>query len=97
MKIDSLQVEKVALLSNLKLSDHELEVYADHLSNILDYIAQLNQVQTDQVKPTFNINPISQVTQPDQVEESLSTDEALSNALKTEAGFFVAEGVFADE
>lgn len=97
MKISTDQVREVAKLSNLDIPDSDLETYASQLSEILDYVNQLNAVDTSGVEPTFNVSPVSNVWQDDQVEPSLTQGQSLANAPVKKDGFFITEGVFGDE
>ena len=95
MKID---VKKVAKLANLPLTPQEEEKYSEQLSKILDYIDQLNKVDTENVEPTYNVSGLSNVMRPDEVGDcTISQDEALQNASKKKDGFFVTKGVFEEE
>lgn len=91
MKID---VKHVAKLADLPLSSEEEEKYSEQLSKILDYIEQLNQVDTTGVEPTFNITPNQNVMREDEVDKSLSQEEALLNAPQKKDGLIVTKGVF---
>lgn len=91
------QVKHVAKLANLLLSSNEEEKYSEQLSKILDYIEQLNQVDTQDVEPTFNVSGLSNVTEEDKLEECLSQEETLQNAPKKQNGMFVTKGVFKNE
>lgn len=95
MKLSTDQVKKVAKLANLPLLDEEK--YTDQLSAILDYIDQLDQVDTADVEPTFNVTGRSNIWQPDEIEASLSQEDALSNAPRKAGGFFLTRGVFNNE
>ncbi|KKR81471.1 MAG: Aspartyl/glutamyl-tRNA(Asn/Gln) amidotransferase subunit C [Candidatus Daviesbacteria bacterium GW2011_GWA1_41_61] len=94
MKLNPQQVQKVAKLANIPVSEEEVEKYSDQLSKILDYIDQLNSVDTAGVEPTFNITGLSNVLRDDEVGESLSQEEALKNTSQKKEGFFVTKGVF---
>lgn len=91
MKID---VKHVSKLANLPLSVEEEETYSQQLSKILEYIEQLNQVDTSNVESTFNVSGQSNVQRVDETSACLSQEEALQNAPKKENGFFVTKGVF---
>lgn len=106
MKID---VGKVASLANLPLSPEEEEKYSEQLSKILEYVEQLNKVDTEGVEPTFNVTGISNVLRKDEVGPDLigvgdctiSQEESLQNAPQKKnslpagrQGFFVTKGVF---
>ena len=94
MKLNPQQVQKVAKLANIPVSEEEVEKYSDQLSKILDYIDQLNSVDTAGVEPTFNITGLSNVLRDDEVGERLSQEEALKNTSQKKEGFFVTKGVF---
>lgn len=93
MKID---VAKVAKLANLPLSTGEEKKYSEQLSKILDYVEQLNQVDTSNVGATYNVSPNSNVMRQDETGECLTQREAISNAPKKEGGFIVSKRVFKD-
>ena len=94
MKLSTDQVKEVAKLANLPLTFEEEGLYSEQLSKILDYIDQLNSVDTAGVEPTFNITGLSNVLRDDEVGESLSQEEALKNTSQKKEGFFVTKGVF---
>lgn len=100
MKLTRDQVKKVARLANLPLTSEEgspegeAGKYSEQLSQILEYVEQLNQVDTSGIEPTFNVSGQSNIMREDETEECLSQDEALANAPKKENGMFVTKGVF---
>jgi aspartyl-tRNA(Asn)/glutamyl-tRNA(Gln) amidotransferase subunit C len=85
MSISRAEVEKVALLSRLLLTPEELDEMTVHLGSILDYMAQLGEVDTASVA-TDNLNALaaakdlSTFCREDHVQPSLTRDEALANA-----------------
>lgn len=94
MKID---VSHVAKLANLLLSEDEEEKYSQQLSKILDYIDQLNSVDTKDVEPTFNVSGQENVMSEDKLGDCIiSQEDALSDAPKKEKSFFVTKGVFGE-
>ncbi len=80
MRISREEVEHIALLARLRLTDEEKDLYSEQLSNILDYIEKLNELDTSHVEPTSHVIPISNVFREDTPVESLRVDEALGNA-----------------
>ena len=94
MSLNKDQVQKVAKLANLPLTSEEEELYASQLSKILDYIEDLNSVDTEGVIPTYNVTPNKNTFREDKSGESLSQDEALQNASNKKDGYFVTKGVF---
>ena len=87
-KIDQAQVQKVAKLSRLELSQEELEEFTDQLSAILDYVEKMNELDTDHVEPLAHCLPVSNVFREDHVKESLGTEKALANAPERDGQFF---------
>lgn len=88
MKISRAQVEHIADLAKLDLTEAEVERYADQLSAILDYVEQLNQVDTSAIPPTASVLPLSNVLRPDRAAPSLPTETALGNAPDSAEGQF---------
>ena len=56
MKIDKNTINKIARLSRIKLDDKESEDYIKDLNSILDWVEQLNEVNTENIKPLSNIS-----------------------------------------
>ena len=93
--MSDINVKHVAKLSNLLLSQEEEKLYATQFKSILNYIDQLGQVNTTDIKPTYQVldNTVN-ILRKDEVESGLSQEEALSQARKTHKGYFVVENVF---
>ncbi|RJQ25567.1 Asp-tRNA(Asn)/Glu-tRNA(Gln) amidotransferase subunit GatC [Candidatus Parcubacteria bacterium] len=91
MKID---IKHVAKLANLPLTPEEEEKYGKELPKILDYFNKLNELDTQNVEPTFSVIDLSNVMRNDEVLPSLSQDEALKNAPKKENGLIKVETIF---
>ncbi len=79
-KISREQVEKVAKLARLDLSEQELTEFTGQLSSILEYIEKLNELDTDSVEPLAHCLPVHNVFRDDVVIPSLDVDSALKNA-----------------
>ena len=60
-KISKKEVEKVALLARLKLSDQEVEEMQKDMSDILDFISQINELNTEGIVPTAHVLDIKNV------------------------------------
>lgn len=82
------QVEHVALLARLELSDEEKEKYATQLSAILEYAEALNKVDTENVPPTAHVLPLKNVFREDRVCDHLANEKALANAPDREGNYF---------
>ncbi len=88
MKLNRKDVEHVALLSRLELSENELDKFTGQLDAILEYIDVLNQVDTSAVEPMAHVLDIRNVMRADEVQPSLPREAALQNAPDAEDGFF---------
>lgn len=97
MKLTSDQVKKVAKLANLPLSSEQEELYSEQLSKILDYIEQLNKVDTSGVLPIYNVSQKDFILREDIVSNSLTQQESLQNSKTSKNGFFVTKGVFEEK
>ncbi len=80
MSLTSEQVRWVAHLARLELTDAELETMTRQLSSIVDYVAQLQEVNTDGVEPLAHALAVHNVFRDDEVRPSLPADEVLANA-----------------
>ncbi|MFC1644359.1 Asp-tRNA(Asn)/Glu-tRNA(Gln) amidotransferase subunit GatC [Candidatus Omnitrophota bacterium] len=90
-------VRYVAGLSRLSLSEEEIARFQSQLSRILDYIEQLNEVDTTDTLPTTHaLSSMKNVFREDEVRASLPTEEALSNAPARKDNFFKVPKVIKD-
>lgn len=96
MELTRAEVQHVAELAKLALSDEEVTQYAEQLSSILDYANALLDVDTSSVLPTPYVLPVNNVMRADESRPSLEVDEALANAPDSERGFFRVRAVFED-
>ena len=82
------EVEHVALLARLELTNEEKEKYASQLNAILEYAEALNKLDTDKIPPTAHVLPLKNVFREDQVCEHMSNEKALSNSPDREENSF---------
>jgi len=87
------EVESVARLARLRLTEEEKEKYTKQLADILKYINKLNELNTEKVEPTSHVLPLSNVFREDRVRPSLEQEEILANAPEAEAGHFKVKKV----
>ncbi len=80
MKISREEIEHIALLARLHLSEEEKDLFGSQLSKILDYMEKLNKLDTKDVEPTSHILPLCNVMRDDILKPSISRGEALANA-----------------
>lgn len=82
------EVEHIAELARLQLTDGEKARYREQLSAILEYAARLQALDTSQIPPTSTVLAKSAALRPDEVAQGLTVDEALSNAPSVEQDQF---------
>jgi len=82
------EVEHVANLARLVFNEEEKKKLTEQLGRILDYIEQLNELDTEDVEPTSHVIPMKNVVRPDVVRPSLTRDDALANAPSDVDGLF---------
>lgn len=88
MKLSIDQVEHVAFLARLTLSEEEKEKYRSQLGTILEYAGIMDKVETEGVPPTYHVLPLCNVTRPDQPEKDFSREEAFVNAPSHDQSYF---------
>lgn len=88
MTISKKDVEHVALLGRLELSEAEKEKYTEQLNNILDHAQMLNKLDTTNVQPTAHVLPLHNVFREDVVGQHIENERGLANAPAKEKGFF---------
>jgi len=82
------EVEHVARLARLALTDEELDALTPELAKILEHAAQVSALDTEGVPPTAHPLPLVNVFRPDEVQPCLSRDEVLAAAPAAEDGRF---------
>lgn len=90
-KLTLSEIKHVAKLSNLLLSDQELELLGEELSETIEFIDHLSEIDTDDTKPTSQVTGKTNELREDNVLPSLSQKDALKNAKKTHDGYFVSK------
>jgi len=88
MKLTLEEVEHIAELARLKLSDEEKARYGEQLSDILAYAVRLQTVDTSGISPTSSVLPARSILRPDEPRPGLSLQDALGNAPDTEKNQF---------
>lgn len=86
--ISKKEIEHIANLSKLKFNKDEIEGFAEKFSEIINYVEKLQEVDTTGVETTYQVNPNIQFMREDNVLESFSNEEALSNAPDKQYGYF---------
>lgn len=93
-KLTKTEVRHVAQLARLGLTEKGVKKFQRQLSAILDYVDQLNEVDTTSIEPISQVTGLENVTREDATRPSLTQEEALSNAPDQHNGFFKVKPVF---
>jgi aspartyl-tRNA(Asn)/glutamyl-tRNA(Gln) amidotransferase subunit C len=96
MDITQKEVEHVAKLARLELSEDEKGTFTRQLSAILTYMDQLKTLDTRGVEPTMTVLPTENVFRDDEVQPSLPQERALANAPEQADGFFRVPRILED-
>ena len=94
MSITLEEVEHIAQLARLELTDEEKARYREQLSAILEHVAQLQKLDTSNIPPTSSMLASASHLRADEAHPSLSVDELLKNAPDKEARQFKIPPVF---
>ena len=88
MSLTEREIEHVAQLARLELTEAEKTEFTSQLSRILGLAAKLEQLDTVGVEPMAHVAPIVNVFRPDRTERSLNLEKALVNAPERKDNFF---------
>ena len=93
MSLDKAQVQHIAMLARLKLTDDEYAESVEKLSKIVDFVDQLSAADTDDVVPMAHPLDAAQRLRPDAVTESNNRDHYQENAADVSDGFYLVPKV----
>lgn len=82
------EIEHIAWLAHIELDEGEKELFTEQFNRILEFFRKIDEVDTENVPPTFHVLDIVNVYREDEICETLSKELALMNAPKKEDGFF---------
>ncbi len=97
MALSREQVERVAELARLGLSDDEIDRFQQQLSQILGHMQALDSVDTSAIPPTAQVIPLSSVMRDDVVRPSLPVEDVLSGAPAAEGDRFRVPRILDEE
>lgn len=87
-KISKEEIEYLAKLSRVGLTEKEIEKYKSEIGKILDYFEKLNELNVEDIKPTAQVVGLLNIMREDEIKKSeLSQEELLRNAINKENGF----------
>ncbi|MBD01244.1 MAG: Asp-tRNA(Asn)/Glu-tRNA(Gln) amidotransferase GatCAB subunit C [Crocinitomicaceae bacterium] len=88
MKVNKELIAKLSNLSKLKFNKEETELISEDLSKMVDFINQLNELETDGIEPLIHMNEEINNWREDKLGEVLSQEEALSNSPVQDSTYF---------
>ncbi len=88
MALNRSDVEHIAILARIGLTEEEVETFREHLSHILEQFEVLSELDTAGVNPTGHAVQLQTVMRDDIPDSSLALEEVLSNAPQREGEFF---------
>lgn len=91
--IDHATISKIAKLARIRLSEEEKAHYAKEIGGIMNWIEQLQSVDTDGIEPLMSVSRSTLPQREDVVNKPNSPDDVLANAPKREFGCFVVPKV----
>ena len=92
-KLSRAEVEHIAELAKLSLTNEEKEKFGEQLSAILDYAEILQRLDTEAIPPTATVLPLRNVMAADEVRPSFSREDILANAPEAEDGCFKVRAI----
>ena len=96
MSLTRQDVEKVALLARLKFDEEQLDKMTDHMVQIVQYVDKLSELNTDDVEPMAHALDVNNALAEDVPRPSLSREEALKNAPKSDGEYFRVPAVLGE-
>ncbi|GIK99275.1 MAG: aspartyl/glutamyl-tRNA(Asn/Gln) amidotransferase subunit C [Alphaproteobacteria bacterium] len=93
MSLDRKAVAHIATLARIRVPESDLDGFAGELSTILDWVEQLNEVDTSAVEPMTSVVKVSLPRRTDQVTDGNCRDKVLANAPEPAHGFFTVPKV----
>ncbi|MCH7737046.1 MAG: Asp-tRNA(Asn)/Glu-tRNA(Gln) amidotransferase subunit GatC [Chloroflexi bacterium] len=93
MPLERSQVEHIASLARIGLTEDEIEMFGRQLSQILEQFEVLNELDTTGVIPTGHASGLQTVMRDDLAEDSLDSEDVLKNAPRREGEYFRVNAV----
>ncbi len=89
MKISPGDVRHVAQLARVSLTDEQIGTFGRQLNDIVEYIEQLNEIDTNDIEPTSHVMPLNNIFREDVIRQSLPRLEMLKNAPDSNESFYI--------
>ncbi len=93
MSLDKATVKNIAFLARIRVPEEDLEPLAGELNNILDWVEQLGEVDTEGVEPMASVSNVTLPLRADAVTGGGQPEKVLANAPEAEKGFYTVPKV----
>ena len=93
MPLDRQQIEHIASLARIGLTDEEIELFRQQLSHILEQFEILDELDTAGIQPTGHAVDLHGVLRDDEAQDSLTSEDTLRNAPRREGDFIRVKAV----
>jgi aspartyl-tRNA(Asn)/glutamyl-tRNA(Gln) amidotransferase subunit C len=97
IQVDEKLVKEIASLARLDLSQEETEMFISQFKDILDYVSILNEVDTENIPPAYLSSANKSVTREDVIEESVPTEEFISNTPQSKDDYVLIPRVHVEQ
>ncbi|HET6597856.1 MAG TPA: Asp-tRNA(Asn)/Glu-tRNA(Gln) amidotransferase subunit GatC [Anaerolineales bacterium] len=97
LQVDEKLVREIASLARLDLNQEEAEMFVSQFKDILDYVSILNEVDTENVPPAYLSSVNKSAMREDTIQDSVSTEEFLSNAPQSKDDYVVIPRVHMEQ
>lgn len=94
MKLTKQEVEKIAKLSRLELTDKEKELYASQLTKVLDYVEKLKEINTENVPITAQVTGLENVYRSDEINQCDYQKDLIKQSAESEDNLIKTKSVF---
>lgn len=93
MAIGKKEVEHVALLARLTLTEGEKKIYEKELKDVINFIDKLEELEIDNIEPTTHVINMNNIFRKDIVQKSLPIEDVLKNAPDSEENYFIVPSI----
>ena len=97
MAITIEDVDKIAKLAKLSFTHEEKQKFTEQLSQIISYVEKLNELDIENIPPTYHVLEVNNVFREDVVRQSMSQEKVLQNAPESKNGYFSVPKVIAQD
>jgi aspartyl-tRNA(Asn)/glutamyl-tRNA(Gln) amidotransferase subunit C len=96
-KISKELVRMISTLAKMKLSDAQIEKYANDLSSVVGYMEEIKNVDVSHMPETARVSDDDNIFREDEVKPSLPQEQVLKNTKSKHNGYFVVDQILADD